>query len=72
MKDQKRCSSNSTVNVDPRKVKRIKSSLENPSSDLDRKVIVVDDDSDDDDTLQETLDPTKVVNFFRVSQSKLG
>jgi hypothetical protein len=54
-----------------REVKRVRGALENPPSSLDHDITVIDDEPEA-EKLQESLDPTKVLNFFRLSQSKLG
>ncbi|KAF8527041.1 peptidase family C78-domain-containing protein [Gautieria morchelliformis] len=69
--ERKRRASNSLADSSAREMKRVRGGLETPSPGLDRDIIVIDDESEA-EKLEESLDPTKVLNFFRFSQSKLG
>ena len=68
-KARKRRGSNTLFDAHGKERKRIRGELENTSSNSDHDTIVIDDEHE---KLQESLDATEVVGFFRVSQKKLG
>jgi len=69
---RKRRASNPLLDADGREVKRVRGGLQGPSSNDDEVIILEDVEDDDDVQMDEEMDMTKVVNFFRVNQSKLG